>query len=355
MSGSRERRWWVWDPVPGRPGTGSLDGKLIFQRVTGSSVSVPEPELTRRRALAAAVLAGLAVAVLSTVVIWTQALLTREFALSGPLLAGFLADGTFSLVWYAAFLLAVLFVVDGGVNRRTLTNGAALVYAVDLLPAVARAASGFGTLGPQVLVVPLPAVGRYFAIAAAYWLASEGGYDGLRSALGNPTHPLFEVVSDNRIAPGLPLGRAVVSAALAGAVAVAAAAGAGVLYDLLTPEAALQVSFARVGIPLEEAPRAWLFEAAWVLAVLLVAESRARARDLLTGLAVVFGVGVGVRLAPALLPPYGGVDLWAPSGPIMAPVADALLVVGVAVAVWLAFRGGIERLRSRGESVPAPE
>ena len=317
-------------------------------------MSVPEPDITRRRAVAAAALAGVAVALLSTAVIWTQALLTREFALSGTLLAGFLADAVFAVVWYAAFLLAVLFVVGGGVNRRTLTNGAALVYAVDLLPAVARSASGFGTLGPQVLVVPFPAVGRFFAIAAAYWLAWEDGYDRVRSALGNPTHPLFDVVSGNRVAPGLALGRAVVSAALAGAVAVAAAVGTGVLYDLLTGAArasSVRVSFFDVGIPIEEGPTAWLFETAWLLSALLVTGPRARARDLLTGLAVVFGVGAGVRLGPALLPPYGGVDLWAPSGPVMAPFADALLVVGIAVAHWLAFRGGLERFDRRRSSI----
>jgi hypothetical protein len=317
-------------------------------------VSVPEPDYSRRRALAAAVLAGLAVAVLSTAVIWTQSLLTRELAASGTVLVGALADGAVSLVWYACFLLAVLFVVGGGANRRTLTNGAALVYAVDLLPAVTRVAAGFGTLGPHVLVAPLPAVGRFVAIAVAYWLAHEGGYDRLRSALGTPTHPLFAVVSGTRVAPGLTVGRGVVAAALAGVVGVAATVGAGVLHDFLTGAAGastIRVSFFTVGLPVEEAPTEWLFETALLLAVLIVVGAGARGRDLLTGLAVVFGVGAGVRLAPALLPPYGGVDLWAPSGPVMAPLADALLVLGIAAAVWLAFRGGLERLGRRRASL----
>lgn len=321
-------------------------------------MTVPETDLPFRRALAAALLAGLVVSALFVAFNWTQALVTRDLPATGRLLLGILIGGVVSVAWYATFLLAVLLVVGRETNWRTLAGSVALVYVIDLLLAAVQGRSPFVSFQRGVLAVPLPQVGRLIAIAAAYWLAYDGGYERIAAALGHPSHPLFAIVTDDRLTTDLTVGRGVVAASLAALISVSGFVLAGTVQDLLTNASGAVVVFLtvpRVGIPLGRVPMEWLFEASLLLAVLLVTGPETAARDVLKGLAVVFVVGATARLAPALLPPFQHVALWTASGPILAPLADALLVVGIALAVWLALGSGIERVRSRHSENPLPE
>ncbi|MFC6726359.1 hypothetical protein ACFQE1_18725, partial [Halobium palmae] len=112
----------------------------------------------------------------------------------------------------------------------------------------------------------------------------------------------------------------------------------------------LSVSFSgpqvwSVGIPPARLPVEWLFEASFLLAVLFVTGPRIEPRDLLKGVVVIFGVQSTVTLLPALVPPSRPVDLWAVSGPVLTPFGDLTLFFALAVAVWLAFHGGLETLQ----------
>lgn len=291
-----------------------------------------------------------------------------------------LTGGTLSTAWFVPFVLAVLFVVAGP-SRRTVAGGAVLVYVVHLVLTVVRtivigATGGVpggdpGTvqrgIDPVVLAVPLPIVATFLAVATAVWLAHQGGYERLVAATGNADqHPLFAVVADEGIGPSLSLQRGLVAAGLAGLVGAGGLVLAGGIADLLqvfagsgaaegTTIQLTRIPARDVGIPLSGLPVQLLLEASFLLAVLFVTGPRIWPRDVLRGMAVIFGVQSGVNLLPVLLSPDRPLELWAASGPILAPVGDALLFVAITVAVWLAFHGGLETLQHSAGSRPVPD
>ena len=315
--------------------------------------------LDRRREVAGALLAGLVVAGTFLAVTVIQAALAGDLPVLGQNLFVVLGSGGFSLAWYVPFLLAVVLVVGRGVTRRTLAGGVVLIYVTHLLIAIVQGlvTPVAYTLTPRVFAQPLPQVARFLGIAVAYWIAYDGGYESITSALGYPSHPLFAVVSDDEVAPDLDVGRAVVAASIAGLIAVSGAVLAEFVQQLLVSPtgAPIPVSVSAGGISVHEAPIEWVLDTTFVLAVLFVTGPKTTPRAVLKGLGVVFGVGAAVRIAPAFLPPYRPVELWDPSGPILAPLGDGVLVFGIALAVWLALRGGIDRVRARNSERSAPE
>ncbi|WP_136717306.1 hypothetical protein [Halorientalis salina] len=312
---------------------------------------------TLRRELAGALLAGLFVSGVLLAFTLAQAAVAGDLPAIGRNLFVVLGSGVFSLAWYAPFFLAVVLVVGRGATRRTLAAGVALVYVAHLALAVVQGRFGpaFYTLTPRVLAEPLPQVARFLGIAVAYWIAYDGGYESI--TLEAPAHPLFAVVTDERLAPDLEVGRGVVAAALAGLIAVTGSLAAHAVQEALAGSArfAVPVAVSTAGIPVEQAPTEWVFDTTFVLAVLFVIGPKTTPRTVLKGLGVVFGVGAAVRVAPALLPPSRPLELWDPSGPLLAPIGDAVFLLGIALAVWFALRGGVERVRSRDSGRPAPE
>lgn len=328
-----------------------------------------ESDPDRRELLAAATLAGVLVAVGSLAVTWGRLLLSGSPPIEpGEVVLGVVAGAVLMAATFVPFLLAVLVVVADP-TPRAVAGGAVLVYAVELLTTLARP-SPAGPLGGRqitVLAVPLGRVVIFFAIATAVWLAYHGGYDRIASAAGNADqHPLFAAVADERIAPGLSLQRGLVAAGLAALVAAGGLVVVGELAEFLRavtrPETGgtTTVVFHPAGIPdvgiaLTELPTRWLFEASFLLAVLFVTGPRLGVADLLKGVAVVVGVQTTVTLLPALLPPFRPVEFWAASGPVLTPLGDVVLLSSVAVAVWLAFHGGLETLQRHVPGRPVPE
>jgi hypothetical protein len=310
-----------------------------------------------RRLLDAALLAGTLVAVVFLALGWARLLVRGGVPARTAAFVRSVAVGwVLATASFVALLLAVLVVVAEPSGRRV-AGGAILVYGVDLLLTVGQTTlGGFpGGIRPTILAVPLARVVRFLAVATAVWLAYHGGYERLVEATGDADqHPLVAVVGNRRIGAGLSLQRGVVAAGLAALVGSGGLVLAGWIGDLLRsiayPGAGAssavfrQVRIWSVGIAPGHLPEEWLFEASFLLAVLFVTGPRVDHRNLLKGLAVVFGVQSTATLSPALLPPFRPVDLWGPSGPVLMPLGDALLLVGIATAVWLGFHGGMERL-----------
>jgi hypothetical protein len=290
---------------------------------------------------------------------WGRLFLTGDSPeAAGRVLIGILTGVAVATAGFVPFLLAVLAVVASP-NWRSVAGGTLLVYVVDLSVLVGRAIlSGVPEqLGLVVLAVPLSRVAIFLAIAVAVWLAYHGGYERLSAAAGRTDqHPLFALVADKRIGPNLSLQRGLVVAGLASLVGAGGLALAGGTSDILRTIArsrttggvtvvAPQGVVWNVGIPLSQFPELWLFEASFLLSVLFVTGPRLRVRDLLKGIAVVFGVQSTVKLVPALLLSSRPLELWAVSGPVLTPMGDAFLLFGIAVAVRLAFHGNPGTLR----------
>lgn len=331
-------------------------------------MTVPDPG--RGRLVGTALLTGVLVAIA-----FVTFNLSRLFLAGGSpdgvseTVLGVLTWGTVSTAWFVPFLLAVLLVLAGP-SPRTVATGAVLVYVFDLLLTVSRT---FLSGGPHdielvILAVPLPVVVNFLAVATAVWLAYWGGYERLVAATGNmDQHPLFAVVADEQIGPNLSLQRGLVVAGLAALVGAGGLVLAGGIGDILRAVARSGVSESsttiiffnkqvwNVGIALARLPVHWLFEASFLLAVLFVTGPRLWPRDLLEGMVVIFGVQSMVTLLPALVSPNSPVELWDSSGPLMAPLGDATLFVAIAVAVWLAFHGGLETLQNPTSSIPVQE
>jgi hypothetical protein len=303
------------------------------------------------------VLAAAALVALS----WGRLLLTGDAPdAPGEILVGVSTGVILATVAFVPFLLAVLLVVASP-SRRSVAGGAALVYVVDLSLTVGQALPNSIPVGFVVLAVPLARVATFLAVATAVWLAFHGGYDRLASAAGEADqHPLFATVADRRIGPALSLQRGLVAAGLAALVGAGGLVLAGGVADLFRTVArsgtgSAIVVFPRaqvwnVGIPPARLPREWLFEASFLLGVLFVTGPRLGSRDLLKGIAVVFGVQSTAALLPALVPPFRPVDLWAASGPLLSPLSDVVVLVGIAVAVRLAVHAGPGTLRRRSRS-----
>jgi hypothetical protein len=197
------------------------------------------------------------------------------------------------------------------------------------------------------------------AVATAAWLAHHGGYERLVAAVGEvPQHPLFAAVADERIGPGLTVQRGLVVAVLAGAVGAGGLVSAGWAADLLGAVARATGGsgapfFAgrwQMGIPPTRLPVEWLFEASFLLAVVLVTGPRLRARAVAAGVAVVVAVQSTVALLPMLVPPSEPVFLLAPSGPVLTPLGDVVVLLGIAVGVRVGLHDGGGRLRYPGGS-----
>ncbi|QZP36899.1 hypothetical protein [Halobaculum magnesiiphilum] len=268
------------------------------------------------------------------------------------ILGALLIQAAVATVTFAPFLLAVVGVVARP-TPRVVAGGAALVYGVDLLVTVGTTlATGFpGSVGPLVLVVPLSTVVSLLAIAVAVWLAYHGGYERLAAAAeGADRHPLFANLPKKSLGPGLSVKRGLVAAGLAALVGAGGLVAANGLGDLLraatragaggSVSVTVTGAWARnVGIPPSQFPVEWLSEASFLLAVLFVAGPRVAARDLGKGIAVIVGVQSATVLVPAFVASARPLDLWAPSGPLLAPLGDVFLFVGIAVAVRLALHG----------------
>jgi hypothetical protein len=322
-------------------------------------MQVPDSDPSSRRLLVAAVFAGVVTATGSVASTWGRLVVTnRSLERAGATLPSLATGWALAAVASVPFLLAVLVVVVSP-TRRAVAGGAVLVYVIDLVLTTGRALlSGVpARIGLPVLAAPLARVVSLLAVATAVWLAYHGGYDTVVSIAGSVTgHPLFAVVADWRIGPALPLQRGLVAAGLAALVGAGGLVVAGGLWDVLGvvarfgsvdgPPAVVTTDWVwSVGIPLRRFPRRWLFEASLLLAILSVTGPRLRRRDVLTGLAVIFGVQSAVHLLPMVLPPFEPVYLFGAPGPILTPLSDAVLLVGIATAVWLGVRDGPKPLR----------
>lgn len=303
-----------------------------------------------RRALAAALLAGLVVAVVFVAFNWVRILLT-----AGPpddpelVLVRGVFGAVLSLAWHGPFLLAVVWVVSD-THWKSVTAGAVLVFALVLPLAGGRGVEVPFDPASTELLVSVARVVNFLAVATAVWIAYNGGFERLTEPFEGVSHPLFALVADTPLGTDLDLQRGLLAVVLAGLVGAGGLVLVDGLHDLLLAATAgrtTRILFAQPGIPLERLPVEFLAEASFLLAVLLVVGARTPVRGLSKGIVVVFGVQTPLHLVPALLAPARPVDLWAPQGPVLAPAGDALVLLGIAVAVWLAFRGGIETLRDR--------
>lgn len=163
-------------------------------------------------------------------------------------------------------------------------------------------------------------------------------------------------VADVHIGPDLTLKRGLVAAGLAAIIGAVGLVLAGGIGDILRAVArsgsggsaiivGTQGQAWNVGVPLARLPSEWLFQASFLLGVLFVTGPQLRPRDLVKGIVVVFGVQSTVQLMPALIPPFRPVDLWSVSGPVLTPLGDAVLLFGIAVAVWLTFYDGLDGIQ----------
>jgi hypothetical protein len=315
---------------------------------------------SRRRLLVAAVVAGLlASAVQQTAIagIASFAPAVRSGVLRAVEVGGVTAVVVVlvtllsSALWFAPYLLVVLVTVADP-SRETVAGGVAVLYVLGLLQILAFTLASPGGFTPAVLAVPLATVAPYLGVATAVWVAHHGGYEQLADALKDaPEHPLFAVVAEESLGSDLPLGRGLVAAGLGSFVVVGGLVVAGWLQELLTtparsafPGTSVRFTATSVGLELDAVPETWLFEATFLLAVLLVTGPRVGPRDVLKGVALVVGVRLTVAVVPAVVPPFESVALWESGGPMLGALASVVLVVGIAVGAWLAFRDGVERL-----------
>lgn len=286
-----------------------------------------------------------AVAVLA--VGWGRLLSTGRYptAVGDVVLSLVYAEGL-TAVLFVPFLLAVLLVVTGP-SPRTVAGGAGLVYVVDLLVTVGQspAVGPFSSVDLAVLAVPLPRVATFLAIATGVWLAYHGGYERLTAAAGDADqHPLLANVPDRRIGPALSLQRGVVVAGLTGFLGAGGLVVAREVADFLQsighpePTGVTRVvirpsPLVDVGVPLNQLPSQWLIVASFLLAVLFVTGPRLEARDLLKGVAVVLAVQMPLALLAASGRSSRTVDAVAGTESVLSPLADVILLAGIAAAV----------------------
>lgn len=327
-------------------------------------MSAPESVPDYRGLVGASLLSGSGCALAVVVVGWARLLSTGRYpTAAGDVAFSVLYGGVLATVLFAPFLLAVLVVVADP-SLRTVAGGAVLVYAVDLAVTVWQ--SGLVRFPTDVrlvvLAVPLPRVGTLLAVATAVWLAYHGGYDRLAAATGEADqHPLFASVADRSLAPALSLKRGLLAVGLGGLVSAGGLVAAGWLSDALRalgrPESGdvtrvvvRPAPFVDVGVSLGQLPVEWLVAASFLLAVLCVTGPRLEPRDLLKGVAVVIAVQVPLAVLSASGLAGRGGPLAAVQGASPAPVEDAILLAGIAVAVWLAYEDGLETLEHRTRS-----
>jgi hypothetical protein len=319
-------------------------------------VTVPATSPNSSKLVSSALIAGGLAAAVLVAVSWGRLLLTDPPATTTTrLVAGLLVEWLLSTVALAPSVLAIVLVVAAP-SWRTVAGGATLVYLVDLVLIVGQLSLRGLPAGLElaVLAVPFERVITVLAVAVAVWVAYDGGFERLAAATGGADHhPLFALVADDRIGPALTVQRGLVAAVLAASVAV----GGLVLTGQI--EAALQamsrsgetggiaVDFSQawlgdIGISPGQVPFEWLLQAAFLLGVTLVTGPRLRPRDFLKGVGVVFTI----QSVATLLPPPNGPDrpvgLWTPTGPLLTPISDSILLVGIAMGIWLVFHSRFE-------------
>lgn len=322
-----------------------------------------------RRLVGAALLAGVLCAVAVTAVGWGRLLsMGRYPGATGDVVLSVVYGGALATVLFVPFLLAVLLVIADP-SLRTVAVGAGLVYVVDLVVTLGQmpAVGPLSGIELAVLAVPLPRVATFLAVAAGVWLTYHGGYERLAVAAGDAEqHPLLAHVPDRVIAPALPLQRGFVVAGIAGFLAAGGLVVAGGVSDVLQeigrPDATgvtrvvIRPSpLVDVGVPLDQLPLQWLIAASFVLAVLFVTGPRLRSRDLLKGVAVVLCVQAPLALLSTTEPSSSALELVAGTEAAVTPLADVILLTGIALAVWLAYHGGFEPLEYRIRTERRPE
>lgn len=327
---------------------------------------MPSPESLPdyRGLVGASLLSGSCCALAVLTVGWARLLSTSRYpTAAGDVAFSVLYGGAVATVLFAAYLLAVLVVVADP-SPRNAAGGAVLVYTVDLAVTVWQ--SGlvrFPTdVGLAVLAVPLPRVATLLAVATAVWFAYHDGYERLAAAAGDADqHPLFASVADRQLAPALSARRALVSVGLGGLISAGGLVAAGwfgdVLQNIGRPESGdvtrvviRPAPFVDVGIPLDQLPVEWLVSASFLLAVLFVTGPRLEPLDLLKGVGVVLLVQGPLALLSASEFAGRAGPLAAVQGASPALVEDVVLLAGIAVAVWLAYHGGLETVQYRPRS-----
>lgn len=323
-------------------------------------MALPATNTDLRRQLSAALIAGGVTAVFFVTYSWGRLLMIDRLpAGAREIILGVMAGWVWAIAAFVPFLLAVLLVVAGP-TRRAVITGAVIVYVCGLLVTIGQLALTEFPVGLDlvVLAVPLVRVVIFLGVATAVWLAYHGGYERLRSAVGDvDQHPLFASIADTNIGPALSIQRGLVVAGLAASIGAGGLVLTGGIGELLRAVGRIgttetisvtlsQDQIWRIGIPPARFPVEWLFEASFLLAVLFVTGPQLRTRDVGKGIAIIFAVQSTVLLLPALVPPGRPVDLWAVSGPVLSPLGDTIILIGIAVAVWLLNYGGLGSLQS---------
>lgn len=302
-----------------------------------------------RRLLVAALLAGLVVtAIYSGVYTGVVVLGPAEVALplgGGPVAVALTVLGTWltEVLWYVPYLLVILrFVAEP--SRENAVTGAIIIYAVGLLFAwlPSRTLGTETTLATAVL--PLGNVSTYVAVVTVVWLAHHGGMERLAAAVGRPPeHPVTTLGEDTWLTPDLHVQRGLLAAVVGALVSAGGQVLTGVLYEQVQSVATdgSSVTLTNVGVPVGEFPAEVAFNAAFLLAVLLVTGPRLDRRAVLKATGLLVGVQMAVVLLWALVVP--DLQLLPPGGQLLRPMAAVSTLVAIAAAVWLAFHDGIER------------
>ena len=299
-----------------------------------------------RQLVAPALFSGLVAALLSTALLVSLAQFSpTSVGADGPLLvqvAVHLGTVAWNLVWYVPYLLVILVTIVYP-TQQTVTACAGGLYGLGVLvtwiPWIALDSGA--TLA--LFVVPFADVAEYLGVALVLWLAYYGGYERVTDSIGDvPEHPLAVFVDGKHLGDDLPLQRGIGAVALAAIVAATGLVATNLLHGLLRETSTTsQMQFiTTAGVPPEQFPLEVLFQASFLLALLLVTGSRITPRRVLAGVGLILGVQWPVALPVARTTELLPADIWAGDGPMLAPVVDVIVFVAIAVAVWLAFHRG---------------
>jgi hypothetical protein len=222
-------------------------------------------------------------------------------------------------------------------TRRTAVVGAGLVYAVGLavggLPYLAAGAS----VPLARLTIPLESVAAYLAVATVVWLAHHGGYERLTEAVGRRRRITASRDTDP-LGFGVSLRHGAVAAGIAAVVGLVGLAATGQLHTaVLTTGTGVYGGFVTAGgVPPAQLPGEFVSRVAFLLAVLLVTGTRVTAGRLAGGVALVVVVQWAVAYLRVIRGMVPVTSVWAPQGPVFAPVADVVTLLAIAATVRLA-------------------
>lgn len=303
-----------------------------------------------RQLVVPALFSGLVAALLSTALLVSLVQFSPTWVgADGPLLVQVVVHlGTVAsnLVWYVPYLLVILVTIVYP-TQRTVTACAGGLYGLKVLVTwiPQMALDGGATLA--LFVVPFADVAEYLGVALVLWLAYHGGYERVTASIGDvPEHPLAVFIDGKHLGDDLPLQRGIGAVALAAIVAATGLVATDLLHGLLRETSTTgQMQFiTTAGVPPEQFPLEVLFQASFLLALLLVTGSRMTPRRVLAGVGLILGVQWAVALPVARATEILPANIWAGDGPMLgpmlAPVVDVIVFVAIAVAVWLAFHRG---------------